>query len=134
MRRDLDLIVVLSVLQFLVLAVLREPSVKLMDNEQRGEHSSANQQSIHRRVLSDVPKPNINIHLGIGGTMRPQAPVLLSNSALAYCLCKGHWGVLGIEEVAVRSWLLYLAHSITSRGHRLHITSTRAARFVPDTA
>merc|ERR1711972_462772 len=113
-RGDLDLIVVLSVLQFLILAVLRVPSIKLMNNEQRGHYPSDNQQDIHNRVLSDVPKPNIYIHLGTGSTMRPRAPVKRSQFALAH--------------------FLVVAHTITSSIHRLHITSIRAARSIPDTA
>jgi len=113
-RRNLDFLVMLSAesLQFVVIPV-PEPSVKLMNDEQSGHHSSDNQQDIERRVLPDVRKPNINVHMSIR-TVRPSAPIKLSDFSFAK--------------------LLIMRHAVTSCVHRLHIASGRAARLVPDTA
>jgi len=109
-RRNLDFLVMLNLLHLFVLSV-PPPFVKLLDDEHRSHHTGDDQQNIHRRILSNVRKMNIYIHVAVG-SVRPNTAVELTNLSLAH--------------------FLIMRHSITSHVHRLHITSIGTSSLIPD--
>ena len=76
-RRNLNFLVMLGLLHLFVLSV-PPPFVKLLDDEHGSDHTGDDQQDIHRRILSNVRKMNIYIHVAVG-SVRPNTAVEDSN-------------------------------------------------------